>query len=266
MDMELETTLLVDCNHGETVMKDLAARKAFGTYDIVESVTILMQDRYFDTENRSLSKNNAALRIRKTGRQCLVCVKGKEHIHEWGGIERLEIEHPWSLEALEKIIPHLGESWRKPDNKVFCMDDPDKTISRMGLKCIQDRQTNRIILGISHRHDPSESICAEMALDRVAYTNAGTSFLHYEIEIEAKASDGDIHLKALAGLLKKEFPDTLKRWDHNKLITGFAIETLLEQGELGGDTSGLQFLRRIDYEKIETVIIQMNRQLRPAPA
>lgn len=254
MDMELETTLLVYLDHGETVMKDLAARKAIGSYDIVESVTVLMHDQYFDTENRSLSKNNVALRIRKTGRQCLVCIKGKEHIHEWGGIERLEIEHPWSLEALEKIIPHLGESWRKPDNKVFCMDDPDKTISLMGLKCIQDRQTNRIILGISHRHDSSERICAEMALDKVTYTNAGASFLHYEIEIEAKASDGDNHLKTLVDLLKREFPGRLKRWNHNKLITGFAIEELLRNGELKIDSRGNRVEGPGQYRKIEATI------------
>lgn len=256
MDIEFETKLLVDCDHPEGLIKDLAARKSIGPYDIIKSGSILMQDQYFDTEKLSLSKDGIALRIRKIGPEYLVCIKAKEHIHEWGGIERIEIEKGWSRKALNKIIPCLGEICGKVDENAFCKDNPGETFSRMGMKCIQDRQTNRIILDIAHPQVSSKRHCTEMALDRVFYRFAGRSFIHYEIEIEAKILKCDIHMKTLVALLNSEFPGKLKRWDHNKLITGYAIEMLLEKGELSVDSSGFQALGHDQYLKIEAMIAQ----------
>jgi len=256
MNIELETTLLVDCDHPETVMKTLAARNTIGPYETIAKGAILMHDQYFDTEKQSLSKGGIALRVRKIGPTRLVCIKGRERLHEWGGIERLEIEKDWSVQALKKILPCLGKICLKVDENAFCEDDPGETLNRMGLKCIQGRETNRIIVGIGHPQMSSNTHFAEMALDRVCYRFGRRSFLHHEVEIEAKALKCDNHLKTVVALLNNDFPGKFKRWDHNKLITGYAIEMLLEKGTLPADSSEPEVLGHNEYLKIEAIINQ----------
>ncbi|HHO75521.1 MAG TPA: CYTH domain-containing protein [Deltaproteobacteria bacterium] len=254
MDIELETTLLVDCSQPEAVMKNLAARQTLGPYEIRAEGSILMKDQYFDTKKRSLAGQGIALRLRRIGPQCLVCIKGKEHIHEWGGIERLEIEKPWSRQTHDQIISCLGETGLKGDENSLYRDDPCETFSHMGMNCIQHRQTNRIILDIVHPWDLSKTHCAEMALDRVCYRFGQGIFLHYELEIEAKTPAGKDHLETIADLVSNEFPRELRPWNHNKLVTGYAIETMLKNQELPADLSAPGVIGHDQYRRIEEII------------
>ena len=257
MGIEVETTLLIDSSRPDDVMKNLAALDTIGPYKIVSKGSCIIHDRYFDTRERAFMKRGFALRLRQTGSSCLLCLKGCERINEWGGIERLEIEATWSDKTLESIICALDETSINIEYNAFDNDNPVQTLGSHGLRIIQDRQTDRVTRNIRGPKGTSQRLCAEMALDTVCYRFAGRCFKHFEVEIEAKTRKGEHHIETITTLLKAGYPRDLKRWDHNKLITGYALEALLDRGEI---LSGLHDQESIDhtgYAKIDAFINQL---------
>jgi inorganic triphosphatase YgiF len=257
--MEFETTLLIASYRADIVMEKLSAMNTIGPFEILPKRSLFIHDSYFDTSDRSLMKKGIALRNRNIGQTNLLCMKGSEHINEWGGIRRLEIEEEWSEKVLEKILQTQDHISFDTDNTVFDEADPIKTLECLGLYSIQDRQTTRIVRDIIDPGGKSQGLCAEMALDRVLYRFGNSKFNHFEVEIEAKIREGEEHIKTIVTLLKTKFPGELKRWDHNKLITGYAIEELLQKGDLAAYSQHNNMIDQTGYEKIASFI----KQLRP---
>ncbi|MRR14298.1 CYTH domain-containing protein [archaeon] len=224
MAEEFEVTLLVACDDPDVVFKEIMDAGRFGEYGISPARHIIIQDRYFDTPHGTLGRSRCALRLRYDGEQKILCLKGREAFSAWGGVRRLEIEGPWSEEILREIAGQGGP--------VSCLreacyqSDPLTSLQDCGLQIIQSRRTSRILLHVSLSGDPSGTVLAELALDRVSYETRGEAFHHYELEIEAVSGYAPLHLERLIQILKGRYPDVLIPWNHNKLITGFAIEAV----------------------------------------
>jgi len=254
MGIEIETTLLIYSSRTDAVMKNLAALDTIGPYKIVSKGSCIIHDRYFDTRERSFMKRGFALRLRQIGSSYLLCLKGCERVNEWGGIERLEIEETWSEKNLKAIIRVLDERFITMECTTFDNHDPVQTLNSHGLRIIQDRQTDRLTRDIRGPRGTSRRLCAEMALDKVCYRFAGRCFKHFEVEIEAKTRAGEKHIETITALLKAGFPRELKRWDHNKLITGYAIEALLDRGEVLSGIHDHEIIDFAGYAKIDAFI------------
>ena len=254
MGIEIETTLLIDSSRTDAVMKNLAALDTIGPYKIVSKKACTIHDRYFDTKERSFMKRGLALRLRQIGSCYLLCLKGCERVNEWGAIERLEIEEIWSEKTLQAIIRILDETSIPIACNTFDNHDPVQTLHRHDLRIIQDRETDRVTRDIRSPRGTSRRLCAEMALDKVSYRFAGRCFKHFEVEIEAKPRAGEKHIEAITDLLKARFPQELKRWDHNKLITGYAIEALLDRGDVLCSIHDHEIIDFAGYAKIDAFI------------
>ena len=254
MGIELETTLLMDSPRREAILYHLADIDRIGPYEIVSKGSCTIFDRYFDTRDRAFMKKRAALRLRQIGPTLMLCMKAKDYVHEWGGIERIEIEEVWCEETLERIICALDETSLEMNNLSFGQGDPAHTLSCLGLQCIQDRQTDRITRDIIDPESTSFARCAEMALDTVHYRFEKQSFRHFEVEIEAKAAGSEQHILGVVALLKADFPGEMKRWDHNKLITGYALEALVKRGAFRCGEQDMGVIGRPGYEKIDALI------------
>ncbi|HPJ94768.1 MAG TPA: CYTH domain-containing protein [Deltaproteobacteria bacterium] len=257
MGIEIETTLRIDSSRPDDVMKNLATLDVIGEYTIVSKSSCIIHDRYFDTRDRSFMKRGFALRLRQRGPSFLLCLKGCERINEWGGIERLEIEEAWSEKTLEAIIRALDETSINIECPLFDKDDPVQTLSGHGLRIIQDRQTHRIERDVGIHQGTALRSCALMALDTVCYRFADRCLKHFEVEIEAKSRTDEHHIEIITELLKKGFPRKLKRWDHNKLITGYAIETLLDRGDVLSGIHEKEIIDHVGYTKIDAFINQL---------
>ena len=254
MEIELETTLLIDSPRSEAILYHLADIDRIGPYEIVSKGSITIFDRYFDTRDKTFMKKRAALRLRQIGPTVMLCMKAKEYVNEWGGIERVEIEEAWCEETLEKIICALDDTSLEMDNLAFGEGDPAHTLNCLGLQCIQGRQTDRIIRDIMNPESISFARCAEMALDTVHYRIDDRHFRHFEVEIEAKNDSKGQHIKEIVDLLKAEFPGELRRWDHNKLMTGYALESLVRKRNIHSLEQNQDIIDHLGYERIDSFI------------
>lgn len=227
MPEEFEVTLRVCARDPDALFRAVAAVRLLGPYELVAGKRSVMHDRYFDTGDRDLMKQGAALRLRMEGSRPLLCLKGRERINEWGAISRREIEGPWSEELADRVMQAAGVACGERIS--FHPGDPQATLREAGLRIIQSRETVRTRLGIVPASGHKAPAVGEIALDKVDYRVADRVFVHHEIEIEAASGGLEDMVREIAALLQKAFPGTLCRWDHNKLITGFALGELVNQ-------------------------------------
>ncbi|HNY65268.1 MAG TPA: CYTH domain-containing protein [Deltaproteobacteria bacterium] len=225
MAEEVELTLRVASQDPEGLFRDITARPSLGRTILVPRGVGSMHDRYFDTPDSSLMKGGYALRLRTKGGRTLLALKGREKRDEQGGISRLEIEGPWARETISRVDRELGTAL----GQAFDPGDPAGSLRAMGFVPIQSRETTRTLLDVVSGPG-SEPVC-ELALDRVRYEAAGKAYLHYEVEIELKAHGRQGLLQGMRDCLRQAYPGALEPWDYNKLVTGFALEALIRQGE-----------------------------------
>ncbi len=102
-----------------------------------------------------------------------------------------------------------------------------------------------------------EEPIAELALDEVSYNISGCSILHYEIEVEAANPSSENHIIRFTDLLRNSYPEKLMRWDHNKLITGIAMEGLMKDGMITSVPGGMTRLSRSSYDMIDAFLKKM---------
>jgi hypothetical protein len=55
-------------------------------------------------------------------------------------------------------------------------------------------------------------------------------------------------------LMRTSYPDKLMRWDHNKLVTGMAMERLMKDGRIGSAPQGAPCLDRSSYHAIDAYL------------
>jgi len=216
-----------------------------------------IHDIYFDRQEGELQTKKLALRIREVGETHWIALKGPSQPTDVG-VRRLEIEEPWSREALTSVIKELVDRRIEvPQPRDFDPEHPLDVVDNLGLEIIQDRQTHRQVRHIIFREEDRTRLLAELAIDSVVYHIDNQAVRHYEVEIEAKIRhEGPTVIKTTIESLVRMYGPALRRWKHSKLATGKAIERLLHEGALKGLLNTRNNLKPAAYDMIDSRIKQ----------
>jgi hypothetical protein len=247
---EAESTLVILSEAPESVADKIAALTSVRGYRLLPQAPMTIHDLYLGIYGSASGKPGVALRIREVGETYLITMKGPNRPTDWGGIERLEIELPWSRDALDIISRKLIDMGlqmpeQRPD---FDPDHPLNVIASLGLRVIQDRETHRQVRDIVP--DGDCIALAEMAIDSVVYHFTGQDIRHYEVEIEAKEEAGSTAIKTVIEGLIEIYDLAVRRWNCGKLTTGSAVEKMLSKGILDGLIDSKNNLKPVAYKLI----------------
>lgn len=215
-----------------------------------------IQDLYFDTPDMSLQERKVSMRLRSLGKSHWITLKGPSQPIKGGGVERLEIEKSWSKDALSVVLKELDKQNITMPSLPEDFDNiaPEDLLKGMKLNVVQDRETQRETRNIVHKNKKTGPVLAELGIDHVTFKFGKQNIHLHEIEIEAKRHGGSKAIKKISDNLLKKFKPELQRWDHGKLATGKAIETLLEDGALAEFLDPDNNLKPDAYEKIDDVL------------
>jgi inorganic triphosphatase YgiF len=222
----VELSLVIVSDDPERVRRRLARLRRIRKYELSPRGSEIIVDRYFDTRRADLRKQGVALRLRTAGRSTVIGIKGRRRAASTHTEDRLELERPFSHEAVVDIGRRVGLQGTsvKPDVR-----SPDRMLTAaLGVRLIQRRETRRLLRKV---HDSSETAgptLAELVVDRVEFQLEGEVVRHYEVEVEAKRTGrGTRATRELAAELAERYPAELVPWPYGKLATGRAIESLL---------------------------------------
>jgi inorganic triphosphatase YgiF len=249
--LEREATLLICSDRPETVYQEIAGLTAVGAYKLVPGKPQLLEDHYFDTSDAKLTAKKWGLRLRRTGNDVWITLKGPSKQTQWGGRERVEVEALWSKTSLALVEVELSRQGIELNlhGEDLKRSDPMEVMTSAGLVIIQRRDTRRHASAVISGTDGV--VQAELAADSVAYFFPETEILHYEVEIESKGPNGTTAAEAIAEYLLAEYSRELKRWRHDKLATGWAIKELLTAGSLDGLLDLNNRLKPTAYDRID---------------
>ena len=237
---EVEGVLLVSADDQEGAGRRVGALERVDRFELRPRPTRRIRDVYLDTGDGDLASAQVALRVRELDGRPLLTLKANP-VRSGLAAERLELEAPWSAEALQSVLEELrrhGVQLPEPPEGIGA-GEPLADLARLGLHPTQRRQTTRTPRDVRERGTDGGPV-AELTIDDVAYQlPAGTARL-LEVEVEAKGGGGLETVQALLGALAEVFSDALRPWPYGKLATGRAVEQLLAAGRLEGllDPSG----------------------------
>ena len=248
---EVELSLVITADDPESVLRRLARLREVGSYVLHARGSDRIVDHYFDTPDGALRKQGLALRLRTLDGATLIGLKGPRRSASTRTEDRLELEGPFSSEAVEEVARRIGGGRPVAGSTDVDSADPDAVLeAALGVGLIQRRETVRLLRDVADAREPSGPVLAELALDRVRFEVGSREVRHYEIEIEAKRTGrGTSATRAIAAELVTRHPDELAEWPYGKLPTGKAIEQLLADGKLAelGPDGALTFRA---YEQI----------------
>jgi hypothetical protein len=250
--IESEITLLVVSDNPERVRTSLNGMNRIGNYALVPAEALIIEDVYLDTLSGDLATQSWVLRVRRENDRTCFTLKGPAHRGEWGGIQRIEIEEPWSRDAPARIRNHLAASGLHIDPLPCTAGDAPAVdaLKDCGFVILQQRQTQRDRRIVEF--PAGGSPVAELVVDRVLYRFGSQHIRHMEVEIEAHTPAQVSHAKAVAdGLLEAIGPE-LRPWGYGKLATGKILETLVEAGELSALVRPDKYPVPIVYTLIES--------------
>jgi len=247
---EAESTLVILSEAPESVTGKIADLTSVRGYRLLPQASTMIHDFYLGISGSAPGKPGLALRIREIGETYLITMKGPNRPTDWGGIERLEIELPWSRDALDIISRKLIDIGslmpeRRPD---FDSHRPLNVMASAGLQVVQDRETHRQVRDIVPADDCIA--LAEMAIDSVVYHFTGQDIRHYEVEIEAKEEAGPTAIRMVIQGLIEMYGPAVRRWNCGKLTTGEAVEEMLSKGILEGLIDSKSNLKPVAYKLI----------------
>jgi inorganic triphosphatase YgiF len=220
--LEQEGALVVRADRPTEVLDEIAALAGIGEWAFEPLPAQTIEDVYFDDDKRSLGSRRVALRVRRMDEAILLTRKSPGH-RSGGVTTRVEIEAPWSPQALQRVVSELetiGDAAWAPS--------PEDAFGAVGLRPVQRRTTNRVRRAVL---DDDGRTIAELALDSVSYDLTGGPARLCEAEVEARAEDAAVGpiLDALAARF-----DALAPWPHSKVATGFAADRALRAGAIDG--------------------------------
>lgn len=250
---EIEATLIIWSETPQVITEQIASLTSIKNYRLLPQDSKTINDSYFDTPDHALQTQKLALRIREIDGTYWITLKGPSRpVGRWGGVERLEIEAPWSPDALTRVVKELMDRGIKVlRHQEFDCARPLDVVSSLGLEVVQHRECQRKVRNIVHKGEESGPVLAELAIDSVAYHFNNHQVHHHEVEIEAKWDDGSTVIKTVIERLGKMCQRALRRWDYGKLATGKAIEKLLSEEALEGLLDNDKNLKPIAYGKVE---------------
>jgi inorganic triphosphatase YgiF len=258
---EAESTLVILSEAPEAVAGEIAALTSIRDYRLLPQDPMMIHDFYLGISGNTQGRPGPALRIREVGATHLITLKGQIRPTDWGGIERLEIELPWSRDALDIVSRKLIDMGlqmpeQRPD---FDPNYPLSFMANLGLQVVQDRETHRQVRDIVP--DGECIALAEMAIDSVVYHFTGQDIRHYEVEIEAKEEANPEAIKAMIEGLIEIFGPAVRRWNCGKLTTGNAVENMLSKGILEGLIDSKNNLKPVAYKLIAYYIRRGSRSV-----
>lgn len=232
---EVEGVLLVCADDQEAAGRRVAGLEGVDRFELRARPTQRIRDTYLDTGQGALGAARVAFRVRELDGQPLLTLKADAVRSGLAG-ERLELEAPWSGEALGRVLEELRRRRvRLPDPPEGAgAGEPLADLGGLGLRPTQVRETTRTPRDVLERGRPDAGPVAELTVDDVGYRlPAGTARL-LEVEVEAKGAGGLETVQALLEALAEGFPGELRPWPYGKLATGRAVEQLLASGRLNG--------------------------------
>lgn len=232
---EIEAVLIVRENPDE-VLKQLAGLTSILNYRLIPKPLKVIHDTYYDTPRGSLGNKSVNFRTREINGDVVLSVKSGARL-TWGGVKRKETQLPWSQSNLDKTVEALNLQNLDSGRVLEFYEAPKETLTRMGLRVVQDRQTRREARDITAEADPSQSVLAELALDRVTYSFDDMAVSLCEVEVESKTK-GSSAMRNVTRELLANFRPALQSWSHGKFVTGKAVEKLLTEGVIEGLVRG----------------------------
>jgi CYTH domain len=232
---EVEGVLLVCADDQEAAGRKVAELEGVDRFELRARTPQRIQDTYLDTGDGALGAARVAFRVRELDGRPLLTLKA-DAVRSGLAAERLELEAPWSGEALGAALEELRRRGiQLPDPPEGAgAGEPLADLGALGLRPTQVRETTRTPRDVLERGRRDAGPVAELTVDDVGYRlPAGTARL-LEVEVEAKGSGGMETVQALLGALAEGFPGELRPWPYGKLATGRAVEQLLAEGRLEG--------------------------------
>jgi inorganic triphosphatase YgiF len=229
---EVEGVLLVRAANQEAAGGRVAALESVDRFQLQPRPAQRIRDVYLDTADGALAGARVAFRVRELDGRPLLTFKA-EAIRSGLAAERLELEAPWSAEALQAVLEEL----RRHDIELPTPPEgsgagvPLADLSALGLRPTQTRETTRTPRDVV---DQAAGTVAELTVDDVGYQLPAGRARLLEVEVEAKGSGGLETVQAVLEALAEAFPDDLRPWPFGKLATGRAVERLLAEGRLEG--------------------------------
>lgn len=251
---EIEATLLIWSETPQVIVGQIARLTSIGNYRLLHQDSKTIYDFYFDTPDHALQTQKLALRVREIDTTRWITLKGPSRpVGRWGGVERLEIEAPWSQDALTRVVKELMDREIEvlQQRQKFDYAHPLNVMSSLELEVIQRRECQRKVRNIVHTGEESGPVLAELAIDSVVYHFSNHQVRHHEVEIEAKWEDGSTVIKIVIERLGEMCQQALRRWEYGKLATGKAIEKLLSEEALEGLLDSNNNLKPIAYDKVD---------------
>jgi inorganic triphosphatase YgiF len=229
---EVEVALLIASDDAPEIAAHIARLTHLAGHALAARADERLHDVHYDTAGHALRAKGLALRTRLRNGNQFITFKGPARARDGGAVSRMEIEEAWTEQAFRKAVDELGRQQIRIDNTrtSFAAMPPAAVMRAGGLIAIQERQTHRQIRDIIASEGGVR--LAELAIDEVEYQFADARVSLFEIEIEAKHSDGPAVLKACAESLQNDSGAMLRSWAYGKLATGTEIERLLRSGEL----------------------------------
>ena len=249
---EIEATLIIWSDDPQAVVSKIAGFTSIGSYQLLPQDSRMIHDLYLGMPDHALQPRGLALRIREIGAMRWITLKGTAWPTGWGAVERLEIEAPWSRDALNRVLKELADRGIKtpqPPQNLNCVHPLD-VMANLGLKVIQDRENYRQVRNIVHADEKNGPILAEMVIDSVIYHFSGREIHHYEVEIEAKEEEDPAVFNSVIESLIAMCRPALRRWYYGKLTIGRVIENMLREGTLEGLINDNNSLKPIAYRLI----------------
>jgi inorganic triphosphatase YgiF len=233
---EVEGVLLVNADDQAAAGDRVAALETVDRFQLRPRPARRIRDVYIDTDDGALAGSRVAFRLREQDGRPLLTLKA-DAVRSGLASERLELEAPWSAEALQAALEELRRRGVELPTSFeeAGAGEPLADLAALGLHPTQTRETTRTPRDVV---DPAAGPVAELTLDDVAYQFPAGRARLLEVEVEAKGSGGMETVQSVLGALAERFPDDLRPWPYGKLATGRAVEQLLAEGRFEGLLDG----------------------------
>ena len=256
ISQELEVKLIIIHSNPDQIAYKISKLNQIGKYLVTIPGTKQIHDTYFDTTKETFRRNRMAFRLRIENNQQIITIKGRTNVQEWGAVERVEIESPWSRMAFKQTLMQLKEYGVDLQVKAELLkdDNPMESLQKIGFIVIQDRHTFRL----SRQIKSGDEVVAELVIDKVNYQIKDHQLIHYEIEIEAKNPKGTTAIQKIQQDLQSTYGDSLQLSVFSKLMLGMVLRELPKNPQFFDLKKQVSYLSPAAYDWIKQRLKSMN--------